>query len=334
MECLFLGDLAIGSDKKDLTLFDVPRADKMVVNFEGSLIDGQPKGKLLKRSFYNSKVSLDLLATLGITHVNVLNNHSLDLGYRVFENSVEALKDSGYKCIDYKSLEVTRLSNDLGVVSIGSRLIGTPRDWPHLEDEEIVSNLRRAIANSNLDRIVLYVHAGFEFERHPEPWIRQKLLLLAEITKVSLILCMHSHVIKGYDKVGETYIFYGLGNFYIENHHFFLSKLVYDKACDIGLAVGITQTGLEVYQSYKSDDSVRFQLFDFEQCLVNYGEVEDFKMFYDKNRRSYRLMIMPPPTLSGPLGALYVRLIIARASIIKALIPIKERLSMALLSRS
>ena len=327
MEALFLGDLAVGSERLKLNFANLPFAEKRVINFEGPLFNKDEINKPLKRAFYNSRASLYALESLGISHINVLNNHSLDLGKDVLKNSVKKLQDIGYNIINYQNLNITPLSSDLGIVSVGSRLIGTPREWPFLEDNAIVEKLSNSIKISGLNRIVLFVHAGFEFEKHPEPWLREKLKSIAEIPEVCLVLCMHSHVVKGFDRVKGTYIFYGLGNFFIENYHYFQKKLVYDELCNIGLAVGISEANIIVYETIKSDNSVRFKAVDFENTLENYGLISDYGSYYDLNRRSYRLMIMPPKNLRGFYGNFYVRLIEIRAALIKALIPIKDKLN-------
>ena len=331
MKALFLGDVAVGSEDILIDIEDIPLADNVVVNFEGSLKENAYSAKKEKRSFYNSRAVFNLLESLRVTHVNVLNNHSLDLGLDTFKFSLKSLIKRNYKVLSYQNFLVNEVGANLGVISIGSVLIGTPERWSRLEDRDLFVKLQKSIEKSGFNRVVLYIHAGFEFENHPEPWLRNILVKIAQLPEVSLILCMHSHVVKGFDVVDGTFIFYGLGNFYIENHHYFQGKLVYEEFCDIGLAIRYSQSSLEVFKTIKSESSVKFERIDIESELVDYGRISDYKQFYSMHRRSYRLMLLPPSELKGFKGTLYVRFIQVRAFLIKSLIPVKDNVIFRLL---
>ena len=110
MKALFLGDVAVGSEDILIDIEDIPLADNVVVNFEGSLKENAYSAKKEKRSFYNSRAVFNLLESLRVTHVNVLNNHSLDLGLDTFKFSLKSLIKRNYKVLSYQNFLVNEVS--------------------------------------------------------------------------------------------------------------------------------------------------------------------------------------------------------------------------------
>jgi hypothetical protein len=318
---LFLGDLSIGSKMKSIDLLDFPYADRLVVNLEGAFYFKNDYRISHKRSFYNSESTLAFLKLNGFSHVNLLNNHILDLGSKFLDETIRILNKENISYLNYDRLSINTISDDFGVLSLGSRLINCPSSWPNIENDNIVLRIRDLVNDSICKSIIIYVHCGFEFEKHPEPWLRNRLHDLAGIEKITHIICMHSHVIKGYEIVGDCQIFYGLGNLYIEDGHFFDGKLTYSQECNKGLGILINANKTILYSTSKSDNTVSFTKMEKDD-LINYELIEDYPKFYTDNRRSYRLMIMPPNILRGILGKLYVLFIEVRFAIIKALIPL------------
>lgn len=322
IELLLLGDLAIGSAEKRLDITGFPTANNTLINLEGSILRENRRKPI--RGFYNSLTTLYLLRQLNISHVNLLNNHTLDLGSSALAETEDTLRQMHLTVLNYADIKITTISEHVGVISIGSKLIGCPTGWINLEDDSLKKQLEIAIVQSGLKNLILYIHCGFEFEKHPEPWIRNKIKEIASIEEVSLITCLHSHVVKGYEVVSNCHVFYGLGNFYIENDVYFDGSLRYNESCDTGLAVGYSKDKIRTFHTIKSEESVRFIEIDFTRFLCNYGVIQDYYKFYQANRRKYRLMLMPPQMLRGNIGILYLYYMRMRGSLIKFLIPIKK----------
>jgi hypothetical protein len=320
---LFVGDLAIGSEDQQVFLNNLPLIDNIVVNLEGPFYLNRPDFQRFNRSFYNSVSTLNFIKNSGISHVNILNNHISDLGSSTIKSTIAILHQNQVGVLNYDELNISEVGSEMGVISLGSRLISCPSNWPNIEDEGILAKVSSLISNSRFKRIVLYVHCGFEFEKHPEPWLRNRLIALAKIQGITHIICVHSHVSKGFEKVGECLIFYGLGNFYIENEHFFSGKLKYPKECNKGLAIMIDNHKTRLFMTIKEDWSVSFVPIQ-KSDLINYGLISDYVGFYNMNRRKYRFMLLPPHELIGASGRVYVWIIELRFILIKLLIPFKR----------
>lgn len=320
---LFLGDLAIGSEDRQVFLHDLPLDVNILVNLEGPFSFDRSKPQKLNRSFYNSESTLKFIKNYGISHVNILNNHISDLGTSSIISTISVLHQNRIGVLNHDELKISNVGSEIGVISLGSRLISCPKNWPNIEDEGILEKVSSLISNVCFKRIVVYVHCGFEFEKHPEPWLRNRLIALAKIQGITHIICVHSHVYKGFEKVGECLIFYGLGNFYIENEHFFSGKLKYPKDCNKGLAILIDNLNTNLYTTIKEEQSVSFVPMQASD-LINYGLISDYVGFYNMNRRKYRFMLLPPYELIGLRGLIYVRFIELRFILIKLLIPFKR----------
>lgn len=231
MKIALLGDIglfgrfSVKENPGALGLFDEVRqalsgCDVVVGNLETPLTDSG--STVLGKSAYikGSPADIGILRHLGVTHVNLANNHIFDYGTRGFLDTVEALDQAGIKyfgvdnesCLVQKGDSTIALhgycclsSNPLRVLRKGRR------HGVHLLDPNAVE--RTLLEDRQNKRLsVVSCHWGEEHTHYPNP--DHVATARRWAGKAPFVLYgHHPHMVQGIEQVSGALLAYSLGNF-------------------------------------------------------------------------------------------------------------------------
>lgn len=228
MSIIFTGDFAPNSKEQSIAedVFDyMSKAEFTCVNLEGVIAstDKKPtKSKGISISINRNAINILPLNNI-IFGLN--NNHSTDfgiVGLRDTVNTLDSLNISSFGygmiadeksffksyCIDGHSVAIIGITlDDHGVVFASENRIGL------LSFERAKLIIQSAMKTH--DRVVVTVHGGVEFITVPSPSFRKYCRMLAKL-RVDVIIGHHCHVPQGYEKMGDTHVFFCLGNFIMD----------------------------------------------------------------------------------------------------------------------
>jgi poly-gamma-glutamate synthesis protein (capsule biosynthesis protein) len=201
------------------TLFGA--ADVVTGNVEAGLSnEGLVVGKLESEEMRGRPGFAAGLARAGFNVMTVANNHALHHGHAAFSNTCDVLRQ-----------------NNIGVIGVPDSN-GSPNSWSFAKDgiriafvgyscrpEKYQPNLRsyargdddallREVARlrSEGNQVVVNIHWGEEYLQVPSPYQIRLGRKLAD-AGACLIVGHHPHVLQGYEKYNDCWIFYSLGNF-------------------------------------------------------------------------------------------------------------------------
>jgi gamma-polyglutamate biosynthesis protein CapA len=218
-------------------------ADVVVGNLEGPITDNASKsagtepGSPLNFVFTFPPGSADLLYKHNIKIVNLGNNHISNFGREGIAQTEKYLTDAG---VDYfgglsgkENVYKTRLhGNDLSFISY-NQFGGDSADKVALKIKEMKSEN----PNSN---IIIYAHWG---EEYVEPTLQMRNIAKKFAgSGATAIIGSHPHVVQTSEKIGDTIVYYSLGNFIFDQY--------WNEEVSTGLAVEltITDTGIKIVE--------------------------------------------------------------------------------------
>jgi len=181
---------------------------EVVANLEGPFTDSEDC-QVKPYSFRFNPAHAVLLVDAGITGVSLANNHSNDCYEPGTHDTRRILQEVGVDTFgdDANSLDKGSLwySEKTGVVFLGFDMT--------LGLQSVHDMVRRIQgATETGERVVVHIHWGNEYELAPHEHERETAQLFVD-SGVSLIIGHHPHVIQPAEIIGETPVFYSLGNF-------------------------------------------------------------------------------------------------------------------------
>lgn len=105
MKIAFLGDMVVDQRVQvdPAVSFFLKKADYVIANLEGIILDSGacvPPYKTYGSVIYNDHASvMRLIDEVGVTHVNVYNNHMIDFGEKQFERTLDILLKAGIRVL-------------------------------------------------------------------------------------------------------------------------------------------------------------------------------------------------------------------------------------------
>jgi Putative enzyme of poly-gamma-glutamate biosynthesis (capsule formation) len=230
----FFGDLATPHKDKIITNVEYNNKSYTFFNLEGSIGEG---GKGL----YNNPNIINFLKQSNTIAVSIANNHIFDNGINKFNSTIQKLKENNIKYIgsNTKPLEIINFNdNSIAIITAGWSLIGCKSNGKvhinQLNKKKLLLQVKEA--KKTTDNIVFYAHWNYELELYPQPQQRELARELID-SGVSLVIGCHSHCVQGYEVYNGKYIFYGLGNFYIEPGFYYNKMLKFPEFTKTGLAI-------------------------------------------------------------------------------------------------
>lgn len=244
IKLLFVGDTYIDENffKLDKNLEKIINKHNFVCcNFEGPLFDLKQK-KIIKAGPHLSQniKAVHFLLSQGFNLFNISNNHIMDYGKESLEKTISVLPDKSYFGAGlsvekaYKPIIKEYNNKKIGFLSFSEWGFGV------LDNEEKYGYtwinhpcVKKLIyeAKKKVDFLIIQVHAGVEEIDLPLPEWRQKYKELIDLG-ADIIIGHHPHVPQGWEKYHGKYIFYSLGNFYMDR-----PKRKYDKSFILSLSL-------------------------------------------------------------------------------------------------
>jgi poly-gamma-glutamate synthesis protein (capsule biosynthesis protein) len=161
------------------------------------------------------------LRAAGLTVVNVANNHALEHGAALFQDSVSRLEEQGIQVCGrrgssgWHAQPVIREVKAMRIGILGYSLrptLAASADLPHAEptDAELLADVARL--RSQVDGVLVSLHWGEEFVQHPAA---SEVRLAHQIVDAgaAVVLGHHPHVTRAVERYHGGVIAYSLGNF-------------------------------------------------------------------------------------------------------------------------
>lgn len=204
-------------------------ADITVANQE-TMIGGEEIGLSGYPSFNSPYEVGDALKDAGVDVVTQANNHTLDRGEEAIQNAIrhweeiDMMYTGAYKDQeDRDQMRIFETEQNISVAFLaytyGTNGIPVPEGKDYLVqmiDPEVIKEDIRDV-KEQADVIVLNLHFGEEYERHPNEE-QKELVQLAADEGVHIVLGHHAHVLQPVEWVegkegNQTFVTYSLGNF-------------------------------------------------------------------------------------------------------------------------
>lgn len=224
-EVWFFGDIMLARDveQKMYTLgltypfagLVIPSTTYAVANFESAVPDTHVPTPNNTFRFSTPKQFLPVLRQSGFTHLSLANNHSFDFGLAGYNHTVSALWESSLVPFGHPtvigSASVSYLETEHGRIAV----IGVHTLYGEPEYEVLQSVVEDARMQSDLQ--VAYVHWGEEYDVIQNEVQRNLATDLASFG-VDIIIGHHPHVVQGIEQIGDTLVFYSLGNYIFDQY--------------------------------------------------------------------------------------------------------------------
>ncbi|MFE6491434.1 CapA family protein [Streptomyces sp. NPDC057748] len=202
----------------------ISKADLAICHFEP--VAGKPNGPF--EGFPDFTVPPQITTALkdvGYDTCSTASNHTLDHGASGVRRTLDALDEAGLKhtgsardsaeaakplIMDVKGVKVAQLSYAFG---FNGREVPADKPWlTNQTDFKRIAAAEKAARKAGAEVVILSIHWGRE--HHPDPSNGQLKLArrLARETGINLVIGHHAHVVQPMEKIGSTWIAYGLGN--------------------------------------------------------------------------------------------------------------------------
>ncbi|MFE7565668.1 CapA family protein [Streptomyces sp. NPDC057539] len=178
--------------------------------------------------FPNFQVPPEITTTLkdlGYDTCSSASNHSIDHGEAGVRRTLDALDAAGLKhtgsarsqaewekplIMDVKGVKVAQISFAFGFVRNE-----VPADKPWLANKTSFKAIKEAeqrARKAGADVVILSIHWGREYQSAPSTSQLELARRIAKDTGINLVIGHHAHVVQPMEKIGNTWIAFGLGN--------------------------------------------------------------------------------------------------------------------------
>jgi poly-gamma-glutamate synthesis protein (capsule biosynthesis protein) len=165
------------------------------------------------------------LAATGYDACSTASNHSFDGGAAGIRRTLDALDAAGIAhagsarsaaearrttLLTVQGVRVALLSYTYGFNGIGYP--GGDRWRANVIDVDGIRSAARAARARGADAVVLALHWGTEYVQAPDARQRALAPVVTRIREVDLVIGHHAHVVEPVQRVGRTWVVYGMGN--------------------------------------------------------------------------------------------------------------------------
>lgn len=200
----------------------IPKYDLAFYNQE-TILGGKELGLSTYPAFNSPQEFGDNMLSLGFNLVSLANNHTLDRGEKAVRSSLAYWKDKpaltagSYESFQTRNapkiLEKNGIKYALLAYTYGTNGIPVPKGKEYLVNvytKVMLENDIRAI-RKQVDLLIVSMHWGIEYEFEPSAEQKKYAKLLADLG-VDLVIGTHPHVVQPVEYIGDTLVFYSLGN--------------------------------------------------------------------------------------------------------------------------
>lgn len=214
--------------------------EHVVINFESAVPKQHvPTPDYTFRFSVAAKV-VETLPTFNITHASLANNHGNDFGSAGVANARAVFGTSGItplgspNTVDEHTVHTVQ-AGDVSVALVSVNTVGVP-----LSLDEVFASID-AVRETH-DFVMVYVHWGTEYQPVPDT-IQAVITETLVEAQVDVVIGHHPHVVQPVERVGDTIVFYSLGNTVFDQY--------FSEAVQEGLLVGFGRVrgeyGLTLY---------------------------------------------------------------------------------------
>lgn len=278
-----------------------------IVNLEGAVARKDEMSACKKTVVFNTERSIQMLNGINTKLVTMSNNHVFDLGNHV-KYSKEALSRIGISAIGAGE-NIEQANEPFYIVEDGQEYVIFSSCW-NVTGGKIASTHRSGVApvtKKNIEncikkakeekpgaKVIFILHWGIELELYPEP-MHIELAHHAIDCGADLIIGHHPHCIQPIEKYKDKYIFYSIGNFYMEEHKYFNGRLDFPKFAHTSLAVRLTDGKITVYCLSAKKNTVKCnEILDSNEALNRYGfppfEGKDYAAWFRQHRKKNKFV--------------------------------------------
>lgn len=348
MKLLFLGDLAC-PEKEDIERLEKINIlnDKIVIaNLEGLLVDKDNSLEEYNNALFNHLEVLKIFKNTQKTIFSLANNHVKDIP-EAFDYSIKKLieEDIGYTGASKIKEEASKPyvfeveKKKVAIFShcwkVMSNVIQDKSKDIYINDisyENFINQVKKYKIENPATYIITYFHWNFDFEKLPFPAHRIIAKRLIE-NGANIVVGGHSHLINGAEKIDNSIVVYGFGNFYIPNNKFLNKKLTYPQKSNLSLALEVnTETNAaKCYWIENSEKKVRIiaeEDFDSGELINDYSKFRNmnekqYKKYFRKNRNKKTMVPIWYNEKNSLINKLKDILILQRMKVIRCLKRIK-----------
>lgn len=200
----------------------IPKYDLAFYNQE-TILGGKELGLSTYPAFNSPQEFGDNMLSLGFNLISLANNHTLDRGQKAVYASLAYWKDKpaltagSYESFQARNtpkiLEKNGIKYTLLAYTYGTNGIPVPKGKEYLVNvytKAMLQNDIRAI-REQVDLLIVSMHWGIEYEFEPSAEQKKYAKLLADLG-VDLVIGTHPHVVQPAEYIGDTLVFYSLGN--------------------------------------------------------------------------------------------------------------------------
>jgi hypothetical protein len=269
---MFAGDLTWAENKPPVVLLAPElKAVSLVPNLEGPLLMNGYAERLrpgATSGLWNGAGMRDFLRANDVELVGGANNHLTDFKegaqQTVDELGRNAIAIGGVGTTSEEARRATLMSLSDGtpllVVFFGDRRVGCVPPRRRRAGVNVMSEPASRVLIENLRTafprvvIVASVHAGEELQCYPTPYVRRWFRELA-MAGADIVVGHHPHLQQGSEKVGESWIFYCLGNFLMGARTYVGIDLRYPPGANSSLGVIVGSSGVRVVRLISDPDT-------------------------------------------------------------------------------
>ena len=232
----FTGDVAFSRyykerfSQKDLVdeklVSFLKNSDYNVFNIEGAMCNPTRQGVF---AHGNPPQSIPLLSTMKPSIWSIANNHIMDAGPEGLTATISHATQNGFKTIGAGINELEALkpvilqeAGGVGIFSMAynSQKFSATSDKPGCADWDRMPLIRKTIAEIKkaCRWCIAVIHGGREFCDIPMQDVRDRYHRYLK-SGVDIIVAHHPHVPQNWEKVGDKFIFYSLGNFIFDTDY-------------------------------------------------------------------------------------------------------------------
>lgn len=292
---IIAGDVAIApGDRFEFRRFPSSvRARSWCINLEGPISTKAPRWGIA-----NSSDWLRSFSAFRIGSVFIGNNHILDIDCGV-SRTISLLKEQGIDCfgagstVSEAKLPALTQCGDVryALIGFGWDVIGCKpaaarkEGVNRFEGREVRDQLSAAL-KFGVDRVVVVLHANYEFEPYPQPGHRRLAHdLIAE--GAYAVIFHHPHVVGPVERVRGRTIAYSVGNWAFSYGRYFGGKLSFPGASFHQIAVELGEAGDTIHHAKFVPPSVVEYSHSEQVCSEALSLRAEFEGFDDAQYREW-----------------------------------------------
>ena len=234
MKIALLGDIAtfgrycLNNNKNLLNYFDgikkyLSTFDYVIANLEAPFVVNEKPISGKSATVCAHPNNIEVIKYLGITHLNLANNHIGDYGLDGYHRTIELIENNNLKWFGTENKQLNLSCNDEKIAMMGFCSFNTNPSpvksksklgLNYLDANKVIETLKDNTEKGYFN--ILSVHSGQEHIHMPSSHDVKFARYLANQFDY-VYYGHHPHVIQGFEEVNKSAIFYSLGNFIFDD---------------------------------------------------------------------------------------------------------------------